>query len=46
MLIDEGQLLLGLAKDTMEAREFTSDDPAMSDSVREFVLSLTDPSTG
>jgi serine/threonine-protein kinase/serine/threonine-protein kinase PknK len=46
MLIDEGQLLLGLAKDTMEAREFTSDDPGMSDSVREFVLSLTDPSTG
>lgn len=46
MLIDEGQLLLGLAKDTMEAREFSSDDPGMSDSVREFVLSLTDPSTG
>jgi hypothetical protein len=46
MLIDEGQLLLDLAKDTMEAREFTSDDPGMSDSVREFVLSLTDPSTG
>jgi ATP/maltotriose-dependent transcriptional regulator MalT len=46
LLIDEGPLMLGLAKETVAANEFTSADPAMAESVLQFVLSLPETSSG
>jgi serine/threonine-protein kinase/serine/threonine-protein kinase PknK len=45
LLIDEGPLMLRLAKDTVVADEFRSADPMTSDSVRDFVLVLGETPT-
>jgi ATP/maltotriose-dependent transcriptional regulator MalT len=45
LLIDEGPLMLRLAKDTVVADEFRSADPMRSDSVRDFVLVLGETPT-
>jgi serine/threonine-protein kinase/serine/threonine-protein kinase PknK len=44
-LIDEGPLMLRIAKDTVVAAEFRSADPTTSDSVRDFVLVLGEAPT-
>jgi ATP/maltotriose-dependent transcriptional regulator MalT len=45
LLIDEGPLMLRLAKDAVVADEFSSADPMTSESVRDFVLVLAATST-
>jgi ATP/maltotriose-dependent transcriptional regulator MalT len=42
LLIDEGPLMLRLAKDTVAAVEFSSAEPTMSENARDFVLSLAE----
>lgn len=45
LLLDEGQTMARLAKETVAEDEFSSTDPALTESVRDFVLELAETPT-
>jgi ATP/maltotriose-dependent transcriptional regulator MalT len=45
LLLDEGPMMVRLAKETVAEDEFSSTDPAMAENVRDFVLALAETPT-
>jgi serine/threonine-protein kinase PknK len=45
LILDEGPMMVRLAKETVPEDEFSATDPAMAENVRDFVLALADTPT-
>jgi hypothetical protein len=45
LLLDEGPMMVRLAKETVSEDEFSATDPAMAENVRDFVLALAETPT-